>query len=364
MKKKFATIFNDFENVHLTKDVGMIPCAFTMLEGYDKSVIFYWDKKGKDKKAELNEVVLHPIKARFRLFYYLKLFFEITVGNVTALNLYHDSLQTVLFCYIAKLIGVKVYLKLDLANAGCNILLEKSKSKGFINRFRIKGMNLATCISTETLSVFDILNKNKVFKKDRFFQIPNAVLKVTVKSKPKPYLERHNRIIIVGRIGAYQKNHELIFEALSEIKTLNGWTIDFIGPIEESFKGEIDSFYKKNESYRNIVRFLGNKNRDELMDIYSTSKVFLLSSRWEGFSLALVEAAYLGCYIITTNVGGAVEVTDNGSYGDIYEEEELAEKLRQLDDSIVGAGYEKRLTFCQDNFQLEKYSKIIAKRLG
>ncbi|MCS6124082.1 glycosyltransferase family 4 protein [Shewanella baltica] len=364
MKKKFATIFNNFENVHLTKDVGMIPCAFTMLEGYDKSIIFYWDKKGKEEKIELNEVILHPIKARFRLFYYLKLFIEILLENVTAINLYHDSIQTALFCYVAKLINVKVYLKLDLGDRGCEALLKRKYSKNFIDKMRLVGLNLATCISTETLWIFDNLNKNNVFKSDRFLQIPNAILESTVKSEPKPYCQRFNRIVVVGRVGAFEKNHELILNALTEIKMLNGWTIDFVGPIEESFNEKIDLFYKNNESYINIVRFLGNKNRDELMDIYSTSKVFLLSSLWEGFSLAMVEAAYLGCYIISTKVGGVLEVTDNGSLGNIYEKEELAEKLMQLDDSVVGAGYDKRLTFCQDTFQLGKYSKNIAKRLG
>jgi len=364
MKNKFATIFNNFEEVHLTKDVGMIPCAFSKLEGYDKSIIFYWDKKGLGKKKELKDVVVYPIKAKFRLFYYLKLLRSTYAENVTAINLYHDSIQTALFCYIARLINLKVYLKLDLGDRGCEVLLERKLSKNYFDKMRLVGLNLATCISTETNGIFNKLKNNNLFKSDRFIQIPNAILESTVNVEPRPYCQRFNRIVVVGRVGAYEKNHELILKALSEIKNLNGWTIDFVGPIEESFNDTIDSFFKNNKKYINVVRFLGNKNRDELMEIYSSSKVFLLSSLWEGFSLAMVEAAYLGCYIISTKVGGVLEVTDNERLGKIYTDIELAGILKHLDDSYVGAGYQERLYYCQANFKLGKYSDIIAKRLS
>ncbi|MBY7825783.1 glycosyltransferase family 4 protein [Vibrio fluvialis] len=364
MKKKFATVFNNFESVHLTKDVGMIPCSFSSLDNYDKSIIFYWDKEKEKEKIELQDVILHPIKAKTRLFYYLKLFQDISKNNVSVLNIYHDSIQSALFCYLAKLIGVKVYLKLDISHIGCDILLKRSKSKRIFDYFRLKGLNLANFVSVETWDTFKKLKDNRVFKKDIFYHIPNSILDSTVKAEPLPYLERSNRIIVVGRIGAYPKNHELILDALSKIESLKGWFVDFIGPIDDSFNKKIDSFYRNNKRHSKVVRFLGNKSRDELMDLYATSKIFLLSSRWEGFSLALVEAAYFGCYIITTEVGGSNEVTDRGKYGKIYKQDELVGILGHIDESYISSGYIDRLKYARDIFNINKYSGFISKSLG
>jgi glycosyltransferase involved in cell wall biosynthesis len=58
------------------------------------------------------------------------------------------------------------------------------------------------------------------------------------------------------------------------------------------------------------VRFLGL--RRDRGTLYSAMDVFVLPSRWEGLSLALVEAAGLGLPLVATNVGGNAEVVQPG----------------------------------------------------
>jgi glycosyltransferase involved in cell wall biosynthesis len=61
------------------------------------------------------------------------------------------------------------------------------------------------------------------------------------------------------------------------------------------------------------VRFLGiRRDRDTL---YAAMDAFVLPSRWEGLSLALVEAMGAGRAVVATDVGGNPEVVSHGKTG-------------------------------------------------
>ena len=56
-----------------------------------------------------------------------------------------------------------------------------------------------------------------------------------------------------------------------------------------------------------------------MFDYYNRAKIFLLTSKWESFGIVLVEALRFGDYIITTDVGGAKDITNNGKIGIVTE---------------------------------------------
>lgn len=65
---------------------------------------------------------------------------------------------------------------------------------------------------------------------------------------------------------------------------------------------------------------VGNiSNRELLYDYYNRAKVFILTSRWEGFAIVYPEALRFGNYIITTDVGGARDIAENTKLGSIIE---------------------------------------------
>ena len=55
------------------------------------------------------------------------------------------------------------------------------------------------------------------------------------------------------------------------------------------------------------VKFLGNLNKNELVEIYNKSEIFVLSSSSEGFPKVVLEAILCGCRVIATNVGSITE---------------------------------------------------------
>jgi len=52
-----------------------------------------------------------------------------------------------------------------------------------------------------------------------------------------------------------------------------------------------------------------------LYQVYSKAKIFVLTSRTEGFPLVIPEAIQNGCYVITTNLFPAAKEIINGEIG-------------------------------------------------
>ena len=63
------------------------------------------------------------------------------------------------------------------------------------------------------------------------------------------------------------------------------------------------------------VRFLGSLPRDEVLALFRRADAALLSSAWENFPHALVEALAVGTPAIATNVGGVAEIVSDGENG-------------------------------------------------
>ena len=68
----------------------------------------------------------------------------------------------------------------------------------------------------------------------------------------------------------------------------------------------------------------------ELQDLYRRAWVFCLPSTYEGFGIPYIEAMASGTAVVATRNAGAVEVTEDGRYGVVAEDDELAEALLHL----------------------------------
>lgn len=141
--------------------------------------------------------------------------------------------------------------------------------------------------------------------------------------KYRRYEKKENIFLYVGRIGNYQKNTDMLLDALSKID-LKDWKFYLIGPMTNSFDtreksnydNRIQEFFKQRPDLKDKVIFTGSiTNSKTLFEYYLRAKVFVLSSRHEGFANVLSEAAALGCFIVSTDVGGASTVSNNWKFG-------------------------------------------------
>lgn len=159
--------------------------------------------------------------------------------------------------------------------------------------------------------------------------------------KRRSWEEKENIMVCVGRIGCHQKNTEMLLDALEKVD-LKDWKIYMIGPITSSFdlnengnfQHIIDEFFDRNPQYRDKLIFTGMiYDQREVFEYYNRAKVLLSTSRHEGFANVYSQAAAMGCYIISTDVGGSDIASNNWKFGIRVNQEDsvgLANVLRDF----------------------------------
>lgn len=372
MKKTFVTIFDRAKNVHLIKDVGQIPYHMYKECGYESTLVTC---KNDDYFFLNNEVRGLNIKfiPKIKLFKinFGVLFFIIkNAKKIDILHLFHIRDYTFLYAYVYKLFNKKGinYIKADadekyLINRG-QIL--KKKHIKFINDF-------IDYISFETLNVVELVKEQNPLLADKFFRVSNGVdekyITEKLNIKNNTFDEKENIIVYVARIGTFQKNTELFLNALEKID-LGNWKVHIIGEIEESFNSFIENFFKRNEKLKSRVVFHGNiSSRKDIYSFYSKSKILCLSSRYEGFPLVYPEVIYFGNYILTTDVSGANDITNNGKYGIIVKDLTVESYSKSLETLIYSNNFDSKLSneiklFAKSNFTWQSIVQNLNKKIG
>lgn len=116
-------------------------------------------------------------------------------------------------------------------------------------------------------------------------------------NKIVPYKKRLVDILFIGRID-HQKNLPLFLEIVSEVKKYIPKIIAYIiGDGDQ--KNNIKKLIKKYHLQKNVYIKSPTLNPEKY---YSNSKVFLLTSDYEGFPLTLMEAISCGCLPVLRNI--------------------------------------------------------------
>lgn len=103
------------------------------------------------------------------------------------------------------------------------------------------------------------------------------------------------------------------------------------------------------------VRFLGA--REDIRDLYNAADAYVMSSEFEGFSVALLEASAMELPIVATDAGGNREIVVDGRSGYIVPTQNPAAlSQRMLDVMSASASDLRRMgqegrTFCSANFR-------------
>ena len=106
------------------------------------------------------------------------------------------------------------------------------------------------------------------------------------------------------------------------------------------------------------VHFLGK--RADISDVLSSLDLFVLSSRWEGSPIAVMEAMMLGIPTVLADIGPLKEVSSDGEYAVLFragDEDDLAKKLIELvhdpaDRARLGA---KARQWASERFSIESH---------
>lgn len=339
-KKTFVTFFPSLENVHLRKDVGMLPFIMFRDYGYDATVVaFQHDTAYPALESEVRGLRLKFLgsgkkynsgKLSFRVLSYLWK----QAKDIDVLNLYHKTIETLIYGLIYKMRNRRgvAYVKLDMNT-------NRQRSRTAFHKKIFDGLFFSLfpgCISCESESAFYYLLSVFPSLRTKLFVIPNGIDDVKIRNEKvnvRPFAEKENLIITVGRIGAPEKNNELLLRVASEID-LKDWKVAFIGPVEASFAESFSAIIREKPYLSDKILLVGSiTDHKTLYSWYNRSKVYCLTSLWEAFPLVVPEALYFGNYIITTEIAAAKDITHDGKTGCIINsQEELAVRLQAVID--------------------------------
>lgn len=105
------------------------------------------------------------------------------------------------------------------------------------------------------------------------------------------------------------------------------------------------------------IKYIGKQN--DILSLLNSSDVFLLPSRYEGISNALLEAMATERIIIASNVGGNIDLINNNNNGLLFESEnvnDLIDKITYVSENrerLTKMKKEARNTL-KDNYDLQK----------
>jgi glycosyltransferase involved in cell wall biosynthesis len=351
---RFLTVFPHTQNVHLIKDVGMLPFVLHKEFGYDSTIASYRNGEYPYLETEVKGLKQVFIKRIFKvstLDTFIFIFFNFRKYDIV--QCYHFDKRSLMILFLFKFLkkitfsNAFTYLKLDAVDD-----IKKTKLN-FVYKILSKNINL---MSAETKVLYDFINKNNLLAR-KVEYIPNGFYDGGVEESVD-FESKENLIITVGRIGTYVKNNEILLEAFKDFALVNSeWKLEVIGPIEDNFQNYIQIYFELNPNLIDRVSFTGSiTNREVLGCKYKKAKIFVLTSRNEGFPLVYLEAIKAGCTIISSAISSAYDITDNEKYGALFPVGDAKGLANELSKTISNTDKLSMDCIAIQQFAYEKYS--------
>ncbi|WP_263560873.1 glycosyltransferase [Paenibacillus polymyxa] len=309
-KPRLVALWPECLNVFLTKDLGMIPFILHKYHNYDSAIACYGIEDFPYIETEVKGLKIDSVENNGDILtdgnnYLTKKAKEIDI--LFLMGIYPFTLS-----WMEKYKSVnpkgKIYLKLD-----ANIYWMNSID---LTENLFETLKKSDVISVESRRLYHYLNKKWPLKIE---YIPNGFY--NFHSSPSvDFSEKENVILTVGRIGTHQKANETMLEAFKlAASEIPDWKLKLVGNVEEQFIEYVHGFFTENPELRDRVELVGSiENRKVIENEYRQAKIFCLTSRYEGFPLVFTEAAKNGCFIVSTELDPAFDITNESAFGTLF----------------------------------------------
>lgn len=134
---------------------------------------------------------------------------------------------------------------------------------------------------------------------------------IRVKERSCKGVRSTKRVVTIGRY-VYQKGYDLLLKAWAEVeKHYTDWTLDIYGMGDQTEYRQLMA-----DLCIDVDRCHLNGPVDDVGEVYQNSSIFVLSSRFEGFGLVLVEAMACGLSVVSFDCpAGPDEIITDGYDG-------------------------------------------------
>lgn len=337
-------------NAQLVKDCGVIPYLFYKNHQCDACMLGI-----KDTIPYFNAKYVKGLKLEFLPDSELRTKAEWIVKEAPSI----DCLQ-LYGCYTEYSPLVNLYKKVNpkgkvsLALDANSLWMDRIQLNPVFNHF----MDQCDVISTAGRAMQKYLNEKWPWTIE---YIPNGFYNFSSKAWNIDFEKKENIILAVGRLGTLQKATHILLESFARIeKMIPEWKLYLIGTIEPEFKSYLAQFLINFPNLYHRIQFLGNiTDRDTLYAEYQRSKIFALTSVWEGGTPNVIaEALYAGNAIAITKIDEYQDATDNGYCGLVSDIDDISGFSDILLRLCLDENLEKKCrhayNYAQQNFDMEK----------
>ena len=258
--------------------------------------------------------------------------------------------------FLSKLLGAKiVFSDHNPYERPANALFPFSRVQKLNKFFFAKFCNCTTVLTNRDKEILGDRNNVVVMPNPLFLPILNYV--------PK----KEKTILAVGRFHVWEvKGFDLLIKAWGKIcREYPEWNLKIIGDCNGKERLIVEGFIlEANANNVSVEPF-----RKNIMEDYQKSEIFVLSSRYEGFGLVLIEAMSQRCACIACDYKTRQEdiITDgvDGLLCKSDDAEDLTEKLRQLvSDKELRHHLQQNSTLSLDKYKEENIAKLWEKVLS
>ncbi|MPW44389.1 glycosyltransferase family 4 protein [Acinetobacter guerrae] len=178
----------------------------------------------------------------------------------------------------------------------------------FLYKIRAKKINKIVTLTNNDAQAYSSFHKNVTV-------INNSSPFILSLEKPS-YCQDSKTVISIGRL-TYQKNFKDLLLAWSLVNNeINDWSLDIYGTGEELH------YLKKLIEDRKIRNVTLKGQTDNVEQVYSNAAFYVMSSRYEGLPMVLIEAQTFGLPIISYDCPhGPAEVIDHDKNGLLVEDQ-------------------------------------------
>lgn len=167
---------------------------------------------------------------------------------------------------------------------------------------------------------------NRFHQYDKDF-VPTVIYNPLTLKPGDPSTGNSKRFLTIGRFTPLHKGIDLLIEAFHLFSQKNSeWCLDIVGEGREEKK------------YRSLISKYHLENRitihpftNQIQYYYSKAQVYVLSSRWEGMPLVLVEAMSHGLPVVTSDLPICKEIL--GDFGLFFENGNINALAQQLENA-------------------------------
>ncbi len=174
------------------------------------------------------------------------------------------------------------------------------------------------------------LDATVILSKDdaRKYHFPTTVIynPLTLTPGPPAAGDSH-RFLAVGRFSHLHKGFDILIEAFHLFAQQNReWMLDIVGEgVEEPLYRQLIAKYQLED------RITIHPFTTHVQDYYSQAQVYVLSSRWEGFGLVIVEAMAHGLPVVSSDLPTSKEIM--GSFGLYFHNGDAHELALRLEEA-------------------------------